>query len=85
MELFRRQELHQNNWRRNENFAQGILSTTQKIRFCNHLYLRFGKIHSFELLDQYRQFCGTHQFQFLEQFDVLEKAGQGATFYLTLL
>ncbi|MEK6626116.1 MAG: pyruvate:ferredoxin (flavodoxin) oxidoreductase, partial [Bdellovibrionota bacterium] len=67
-----------------ENFAQGyFVYDSKKSGSVTTSYLRFGKnpIRSSYLINT-ANFVACHQFQFLEQFDVLEKAGQGATFLL---
>lgn len=67
-----------------ENYAQGYFVYDSKkagARTISHL--RFGPrlIRSTYLIQQ-ANFVGVHQFGFLERYDVLEKAQQGATFLL---
>ncbi|MBI2518876.1 MAG: pyruvate:ferredoxin (flavodoxin) oxidoreductase [Bdellovibrio sp.] len=67
-----------------ENFAQGyFVYDSKKSGSVTTSYLRFGKnpIRSSYLIST-ANFVACHQFQFLEQFDVLEKAAPGATFLL---
>jgi pyruvate-ferredoxin/flavodoxin oxidoreductase len=67
-----------------ENYAQGYFQyDSKKAGAVTVSHLRFGPrpIHQTCLIDS-ANFVACHQFVFLEQFDVLEKATQGATFLL---
>jgi pyruvate-ferredoxin/flavodoxin oxidoreductase len=67
-----------------ENYAQGYFQyDSKKAGAVTLSHLRFGPrpIHQTCLIDS-ANFVACHQFVFLEQFDVLEKATPGATFLL---
>ncbi|MBI5428231.1 MAG: pyruvate:ferredoxin (flavodoxin) oxidoreductase [Nitrospinae bacterium] len=67
-----------------ENFAQGyFVYDSKKSGSTTVSHLRFGTrpIRSSHLIDS-ANFVACHQFQFLEQFDILEKASAGGTFLL---
>jgi pyruvate-ferredoxin/flavodoxin oxidoreductase len=64
-----------------ENYAQGyFVYDSKKAGAVTVSHLRFGPrpIHSTYLINQ-AGFVGVHQFRFFEQFDVLERAEEGAT------
>lgn len=67
-----------------DNYAQGyFVYDSKKSGSKTTSYLRFGKkeIHSTYLIDK-ADFIACHQFQFLNNFEILEKAKEGATFLI---
>jgi len=67
-----------------DNYAQGyFVYDSKKSGSVTTSHLRFGKnpIHSTYLIDK-ANFLACHQFVFLENIDMLEKAAEGATFLL---
>jgi len=67
-----------------DNFAQGhFVYDSKKSGSTTTSHLRFGKdkIQSTYLIDK-ANFIACHQYELLEQFDVLDKAEEGATFLL---
>ena len=67
-----------------ENYAQGyFVYDSKKAGSVTVSHLRFGPhpIHSTYLISA-ANFVACHQFNFLEKFDILDKAGPGATFLL---
>ncbi|MCF7827267.1 MAG: pyruvate:ferredoxin (flavodoxin) oxidoreductase [Candidatus Marinimicrobia bacterium] len=67
-----------------DNFAQGhFVYDSKKSGSTTTSHLRFGKdkIQSTYLIDK-ANFVACHQFELLEQFDILDKAEDGATFLL---